>query len=129
MQKRISCNAAFKLLHCGRGPYIGLDDSAFEQELNLEFKETTHAALAHSIDPGVPRLSAQRRRIVPADRSGTGRYWTRSLGHSARCSGQLQRLKFFSPDRRRTAPALGGRCRIYPSRIPLSDETRYLCAS
>jgi hypothetical protein len=27
MHRRISCNAAFKLLHCGMDVYIGFDDS------------------------------------------------------------------------------------------------------
>src|SRR5262245_26572377 len=36
------------------------------QELNRTTKETTNAALAHPHDPGVPGLSAQCQRTVPA---------------------------------------------------------------
>src|SRR5512139_3788444 len=56
-----------------------------------------HAALAHSHDPGVPRLSAQRRRVVPAQRSRAGRYRPRSLGYPACCGRPLQRLKSLQP--------------------------------
>ena len=41
MRKRISCIAAFRLLHCDMDLYICLDDSVGTQKLNQDFKETT----------------------------------------------------------------------------------------
>src|SRR5271169_2864690 len=94
----ISCIAPFELLYCEILTYIHFNDEALLQRLNRRYKETTHVALADPHDPGVPGLPAQCRRTVPAHRSRTGRHRPRSVGYSARCSRQLQRLKPFQPN-------------------------------
>src|ERR1700741_2325444 len=91
----ISCTAPFDLPEQGIPTYVHFNDEVSLQELNRKCKETTHVALAHPHDPGVPGLSAQCQRTVPAQRSRTGRYWPRSCGHSARCSRKLQQLILF----------------------------------
>src|SRR5437879_2498080 len=63
------------------------------------------ATLAHPHDPGVPGLSAQCQRTVPAQRSRTGRYRPRSCGHSARCSRNLCQLISARPPDERITPA------------------------
>src|SRR5215217_5526412 len=65
-----------------------------------------NATLAHPHDPGVPGLSAQYQRTVPAQRSRTGRYRPRSFGHSARCRRELYQLISVQPPDERITPAL-----------------------
>src|ERR1700712_2620631 len=62
------------------------------EELNRDTRRINNVALAHPHDPGVPGLSAQCQRTVPAQRSRIVRYRPRPFRHSAGRRRQLQRL-------------------------------------
>src|SRR5437868_1858378 len=82
------------------------------------------ATLAHPHDPGLPGLSAQCQRTVPAQRSRTGRYRPRSCGHSARCSWNLYQLISVQPPDERITPAP-----LRALSFPAFGLTRYLHAN
>src|SRR6267142_6959356 len=94
--------------------------SKAESQLQGDFDAT----LAHPHDPGVPGLSAQCQRTVPAQRSRTGRYRPRSCGHSARCSRKLHQLIFVQLPDERITPAL-----LRALSFPVFGLTRFLHAN